>query len=315
MPRAVAAAPKPVVRERNRTLKPGTAIDRGRGYEVVELVGEGGMGKVYKAFDPAMDRYVAIKLLKPHVPEAERERFVREARLASGFSHPNLVRVLDGGALADGETRWMAMEHLRGQDLGRLLDSQGRLAPSVLVDIFSQILDALQYVHDRAIIHCDVKPENIFLTRDPLDRRIPMVKLIDFGIHRDLRPPLVLRKGISGDPRYMAPEQAVVNGRVDARGDLYSLGITFYESATGRHPFADVFGEPMETLLAAHSERTPPPPSQLLPGGVSRPFAQALDALVNKACHKFPEGRFDSAASMGRAVRRLGELAKLRTAA
>jgi serine/threonine-protein kinase len=296
-------------------LRPGQTVSRGAGYEIVEVLGEGGMGKVYKAYDPQLDRYVALKILKPDVPEQERERFAREARLAANFSHPNLVRALDAGVLADGKSHWMALEHLRGQDLAGMLEGQPRLAPAILVDVFRQVLDALEYVHARGIVHCDVTPENIFLTRDPLDRRLPLVKLIDFGIHRDLRPPIELRRRLSGDPRYMAPEQAVLNGRLDGGADLYALGITLYEAATGAHPFADLLAGPVDALLAAHGQRPLPTVLGRLPGGVSRPFGQGLDALVRKACAKGREERFGSAGDMRRAVVRLGDLATLRTAA
>ncbi len=295
-------------------LRPGTLIERGRGYEIVELVGEGGMGKVYRAYDPALDRYVAIKILKPDVPEQQRSRFDREARLAATFSHPNLIRVLDAGVLHDGRSKWMAMEYLRGQDLGQLLEASGRLAPEIFVDVIGQVLDALEYVHSRRIVHCDVKPENIFLTRDPLDRRIPVVKLFDFGIHRDLRPPIELWRKLTGDPRYMAPEQAVPNGAVGPATDLYALGITVYEVATGVHPFARLFAEPLPVLLAAHAEQVPKPPSVHLPGSMGRPFAQALDAFVARACAKDPRRRFASARDMKRALQRLGQIARMRAA-
>lgn len=305
--------PAPEVGARPLVLRPGTKVPRGTPYEIVELLGEGGMGKVYRAYDTVLDRYVAIKVLKPTVPDVQRKRFFREARLAASFSHPNLVRVLDAGAMANGAP-YMVLEYLRGQDLGAVLEASGRLAPDVFVEIFSQVLDALAYVHERSIVHCDVKPENIFLTRDPFDRRIFVVKLLDFGIHRDLRPPLELWNKISGDPRYMAPEQGRPNGPVDPRTDLYAVGMAVYEAATGVHPFADLFGEGPAVLLAAHAERVPDPPSRRLPGGLSRPFAQALDAFFARACAKDKHERYASAAEMKRALERLGQISRMRTA-
>ncbi len=305
--------PAPRVAARPLVLRPGTKVTRGIPYEVVEFLGEGGMGKVYRAYDAVLDRYVAIKVLKPQVPKVQRKRFFREARLAASFSHPSLARVLDAGELPGGAP-YMVLEYLRGRDLGALLETQGRLAPDLFVEVFAQVLDALTYVHERGIVHCDVKPENIFLTRDGFDRRIFVVKLLDFGIHRDLRPPIELWNKISGDPRYMAPEQARPNGPVDPRTDLYAVGIAVYEAATGRHPFADLFGAPPTALLAAHAERVPDPPSVLLPGGLPRPFAQALDAFVARACAKDKTARYPDAAEMKRALVRLAQIARMRTA-
>ena len=305
--------PAPEVGARPLVLRPGTVVPRGQPFEIVELLGEGGMGKVYRAYDAVLERYVAIKVLKPTVPEVQRKRFFREARLAASFSHPNLVRVLDAGSLPGGAP-YMVLEYLRGRDLGKVLEDSGRLGPDLVVEIFTQVLDALAYVHERSIVHCDVKPENLFLTRDPFDRRIFVVKLLDFGIHRDLRPPLELWDKISGDPRYMAPEQGRPNGPVDPRTDLYAVGMAVYEAATGLHPFRDLFADGPLALLSAHAERAPDPPSRHLPGGLGRPFAEALDAFFARACAKDKTARYASALEAKRALLRLGEIARLRAA-
>lgn len=285
-------------------LTPGIQVTNLKAYEIVERLGEGGMGKIYKAYDPIMDRYVALKVLKLDVPETERRRFRREAVIAANFSHPNLVRVLDVGKIGDQGVEWMSMEYLRGRDLGEVVDRQKRARIPVLVDIFRQTLDALDYIHVRRIVHCDIKPDNIFITRDNYNRRIVIVKLIDFGIARNLDPPLELQKQITGDPRYMAPEQAVLNGPIDHRADLYALGMTFYEVLTGRHPFDEIFDGPVSALLEAHRRRMPPPPSVFIPG-MPGPLLVAIDSFFTRACDKDPARRFPDAMMMREALMQL----------
>jgi serine/threonine-protein kinase len=279
-------------------LPPGTPIVQQKRFEIVERLGEGGMGKIYKAYDPTMDRYVALKVLKPDVPETEQSRFHREAVVAANFSHPNLVRVLEVG---HSETfQWFAMEYLRGNDIGHVLARRRYISFRVLIDIFNQTLDALNYIHTRKIAHCDIKPENIFITRDAYDRRLVIVKLIDFGIARDYGGPLELHTHITGDPRYMAPEQAVINGRIDQRVDLYALGVTFYEVVTTRHPLEDQFDLPPQKLLELQVRTEFEPPSLYMPENTPPELAAAVDDFVARACAKHPAHRFNSAQEMQR---------------
>ena len=284
-------------------LAPGTPIRQQKEFEIVERLGEGGMGRIYKAYDSSMDRYIALKVLKPNVPESERRRFHREAVLAANFSHPNLVRVLETGQ--HGELRWLAMEYLRGRDIGHVLTSGKQVHFRVLCDIFLQTLEALEYIHTRKIAHCDIKPENIFITRDAYDRRLVIVKLIDFGISCNFEGPRELRKHITGDPRYMAPEQAVINGPLDHRVDLYALGVTFYEAVTGRHPFEEAFEEGPKKLLEMHRTAAIPPPSRYLPPHTPSALADLIDRFVAHACAKNPATRFRSAAEMEEMLRRI----------
>jgi serine/threonine-protein kinase len=278
-------------------------------YDVVERLGEGGMGKVFKAFDPGMDRYVALKVLKLDVPEGERRRFRREAVIAANFSHPNLVRVLDVGRVPETGVEWMAMEWLRGNDLGPVVENRRRVAFKLLVDIFAQTCDALDYIHTRRIAHCDIKPDNIFITRDSYNRRLVIVKLIDFGIARNLEPPFELQQQISGDPRYMAPEQQVLNGPLDERADLYALGITFFEVLTHQHPFLEYFMGSHHDLLVAHRERPMPAPSAYL-AGLPPELSAGLDRLVEWACAKDPRDRIPSAKAFKDELLRLEALAR-----
>jgi serine/threonine protein kinase len=277
-------------------LPPGTPVIQQKRFEVVERLGEGGMGKIYKAYDPTMDRYVALKVLKPDVPESERSRFHREAVVAANFSHPNLVRVLEVGQSES--FQWFAMEYLRGNDVGHVLARRRYISFRVLIDIFTQTLDALNYIHTRQIAHCDIKPENIFITRDAYDRRLVIVKLIDFGIARDYGGPLELHTHITGDPRYMAPEQAIINGRIDQRVDLYALGVTFYEVVTTRHPVEDHFDLPPTKLLELQISQPFEPPSLFMPENTPPELAAAVDDFVIRACAKDPDERHATALEM-----------------
>ena len=256
-------------------LAPGSQLVHNKSFDIVDRVGEGGMGKVYRAYDPRMDRYVALKVLKLDVPDAAQRRFRREALIAADFSHPNLPRVLDVGYSDQLGIEWLTMEYLRGRDLGEIIDRGRPVTIPLMVDMLSQVLDALEYIHIRKIVHCDVKPDNIFITRDPYNRRLVIVKLIDFGVCRSLDPPEELTE-ISGDPRYMAPEQALLRGPFDHRADFYALGVTLYEMITGQHPFEDHLDRGPEFLLELHAEQDVPPPASCsarpCPPACSRPW-------------------------------------------
>lgn len=283
-------------------LAPGEEVPQAKAYEIVDIVGEGGMGKVYRAYDPNMDRYVALKVLKPEVPESFRRRFRREAVIAADFSHPNLTRVLDVGSVRSTGLEWMTMEYLRGRDLGQIIDTGRRMPFPLLIDIFQQTLDALDYIHVRRIVHCDLKPDNIFVTRDPYNRRIVIVKLIDFGICRSLEPPFELMRELSGDPRYMAPEQTILNGWIDHRADLYALGLSLYETLTGRHPFEEHIDSPAAMILSLQCETLPPPPSVHLPADTPPELAAAIDDVVMRSIAKDPDARYADAMDMKNAV-------------
>lgn len=287
-------------------LPPGTVITLSKRFQVTGRLGEGGMGKVFKAFDPYMNRYVALKVMKADVPEGEQRRFRLEARLCGGFAHPNLVRVLDVGTTREHDLFWFAMEFLEGRDLRVALKRAGTAPMHILAEIFGEVLEALNYIHRRQIVHRDVKPANIFVCRDPRDPEFRPVKLLDFGVAKDLSddkpddPNLIL-----GDPRYMPPEQTRPNRPLDHRADLYALGMTFYEALTGHHPFEDCYGEHPRALLKAHRERVPAPPSTYLPADTPAEVANQLDAFFGSACAKDPEDRFPDAKAMLRALRAL----------
>lgn len=285
-----------------RTPHAGMSIDHQRRYRLRTQIGEGGMGVIWRARDEVLERDVAIKFLKPDVPQGYRGRFRREAKLGADFVHPNLVRVLDAGALG-GVDEWMAMDYLEGNDLGGLLEDQGRLGPRVLLDVFDQALAALSHVHDRRVVHRDVKPYNLFLARE--HGRGVRVKLIDFGICRNFAVPEPADEQIVGDPRYMPPEQAALGTRIDGRTDLYALGISLIQAATGRHPYEHLFEAPVGELLHAHAQVPAPVPGPGLPASVSPPFARGLDEICRQACARDPAERFATAAEMRAALAEL----------
>ena len=290
------------VPEETVDLTAGTIITFSKRFDITGPLGEGGMGKVFKAFDPYMNRYVALKVMKVDVPESERRRFRLEARLCGSFSHPNLVRVLDVGTTREHGLFWFAMEFLEGRDIRGAMQS-GRTVPlHVLCEIFRQTLDALNYIHRRNIVHRDIKPANIFVQRDPHDPDYRPVKVLDFGVAKDLGDPSDDDgKMILGDPRYMPPEQTRPNRPMDHRADLYALGMTFYEAITGHHPYEDCFGQHPRALLKCHRERTPALPSMYL-AQMGREAADAIDSFFMQACAKDYTVRFSDARSMQRAL-------------
>src|SRR5262249_32719661 len=202
--------------------------------EILEMLGQGGMGAVYKARQPGLDRLVALKILPPEAVRdpAFAERFNREARALAKLNHPNIVSVYDSGKA--GDLYYFVMEFIDGVNLRQLLRT-GHLLPREALQIVPQICDALQFAHDEGIVHRDIKPENILL-----DKR-GRVKIADFGIAKLLgaKPAEFTLTGpwqVMGTAHYMAPEQMAKPQEVDHRADIYSLGVVFYELLTGQLP-------------------------------------------------------------------------------
>ena len=202
--------------------------------EVLQLLGQGGMGAVYKARQPGLDRFVAVKILPPEISRdpAFAERFTREARSLAKLNHPNIVSVFDFGQ--SGGYCWFVMEYVDGVNIRQAIRS-GELKPAEVLKIVPQICDALQFAHDEGIVHRDIKPENILLDKKG------RVKIADFGLAKLLgtAPQDVALTGtqqVMGTLHYMAPEQLEGSRDVDHRADIYSLGVTFYEMLTGELP-------------------------------------------------------------------------------
>ncbi len=241
--------------------------------DILELVGRGGMGVVYKARQKHLDRLVALKILAPSVGKdpAFAERFTREARALAMLSHPNIVAVHDFGQTDD--LFYFLMEFVDGVSLRQLLDT-GKLAPSEALAIVPQICDALQYAHDAGIVHRDIKPENILLDKQG------RVKIADFGLAKlvsRIAGGLALTGAgqVMGTPHYMAPEQVERPQAVDHRADIYSLGVVFYQMLTGELPLGRFA-----------------PPSRKVQIDVR------LDEVVLRALEKEPERRYQQASEM-----------------
>jgi serine/threonine-protein kinase len=242
-------------------LAPGSLLD-GR-YRIAALLGNGGMGSVYRAEHEAIGRQVAVKVLHPEhcASAAERERFRREAKVAVRLRSPHVVEILDFGEDAEGRL-FLVMELLEGEPLRAVLAREGRLPPERVVRLLRQLLAGLDSAHGAGIVHRDLKPENLWLSGSGRAERL---KLLDFGIAKWTGPVADSARTqaglVMGTPEYLAPEQAV-GADVDHRADLYSAGILAFVLLTGRHPFdtRDVRG-----LLVAHAYRQVPSPATLVP--------------------------------------------------
>ena len=255
-----------------------------RRYEIIDLLGSGGMGVVYRARDRELDEVVALKALRPDRTTADPhavERFRRELRLARRVSHPNVVRTHDIGEASG--YRFITMEHVEGRSLADVLEPAGRLPAAVTVAIAKQLSRALASVHALGIIHRDLKPQNVLLTPQG------EVKLTDFGVAELVAGrPAPSERGI-GTPPYMAPEQ-LLGESLDCRVDVYALGVLVYECLTGRLPFD---GATPAALLARALDGGPRPPGDIAPGTPER-----LSHLVLRALASRREDRPGSAAEL-----------------
>lgn len=257
-------------------LESGSLLGR---YEIRERVGTGGFGNVYRAWDPVIGREVALKtcesLQKPIL-----ERFAREARLAGGLDHPNIVRIHD---FQNGEEPcFMVQEFLPGEDLGKRLARKTPMPLSEKARILAEIADGLVHAHAQGIVHRDIKPANIRLLPDGA------VKILDFGIAKSLDGERTMtRPGVTiGSLGYMAPEQ-IDGGEVDHRADLFALGIVAYELFAGRPPFE---GDSLDELFQRILNDEPEPLSAAAPE-----IPVELDAVVLQCLAKEPAARPDSA--------------------
>lgn len=256
-------------------------------YLIESRIAVGGMGIVFQALQTDMDRRVALKVLRGDASERIRsaEWFCREMRAAARIQHPNTVRVFDYGQTEDGAL-YLVMELLRGKTLEEELGACGRMDPRRIVHIGTQVAKALHASHSEGVIHRDLKADNVLLL-DLYGER-DFVKVVDFGIAliRGARPGSPPAEDvIAGTPEYMAPEQAC-DGRVDARADLYALGVLLYQMTVGRLPFT---GESASSVLVQQLRDAPVPPSQVVPGGVPAPLESLILSLLTKQPNDRPE--------------------------
>ena len=259
-------------------------------YELLERVGRGGMAYVYKAYQPTVDRNVAVKVLHSHLAEDGQflARFKREAKGLGSLRHPHIVSVID----FDVDEGWyyMVMDFIQGETLEEILSRRGRLAVDGALRLTAQLAGALDYAHRHGRIHRDIKPSNVMFADDSQQHAV----ITDFGLTRLLDNATITLSGtISGTPAYMSPE-AAQGEKVDARADIYSLGVVLYEMVTGQRPYA---GEtPLSVIMKLVLEPLPPALS------INPQLPPAVGQILHKATAKAPDERYQTAAEMLEAV-------------
>ena len=249
-------------------------------YEIIELIGRGGMAYVYKAKDRKLNRYVAVKVLREEYTENEQfiKKFDRESQAAAGLSHPNIVSVYDVGV--EDDIYYIIMEYVDGITLKQYLNKKGHLEYKEATRFIIDVANALKCAHEHKIIHRDIKPHNILLTKD----LVP--KVADFGIARAITSSTVtMTNQTMGSVHYISPEQAR-GGFVDERSDLYSMGIMYYELLTGQLPFDE---ENTVTIAIKHIQDEIVPPKEIMPE-----IPESVNDIVIKLTHKKPDDRYQN---------------------
>lgn len=276
-----------------RTLERGERVE-GR-FEIAGVLGQGATSIVYEAHDLALDRAVALKVLRASIPRGSiaGARLEREAQLVARLDHPSIVRLFASGWRAETGQPWLALERLRGETLESLLAREGRLPPARALALLDPVLDALEAAHAARILHRDLKPANLFVV-SAADRERPVI--LDFGVGRDLAdhgPRLTAPAQVVGTLAYLAPEQIdPARGEPDERSDLWAIGVVLYRALTGQTPFGRG-----TRVVAGILEREPAPPSALLPA-----LPRELDGVIARALSKKRDERFASAAELRAAL-------------
>lgn len=253
-------------------------------YTILEHIGGGGMADVYRAHDKLLDRSVAVKVLRPQFTNDDEfvTRFRREAQAAARLSHPNIVNMYDVGR--DEDTDYIVMEYISGETLKEKIQREGPLPVEQAIRIAIEIAEALEHAHQNNLIHCDIKPHNILVTRSG------RIKVTDFGIARAVTSATMTHTGtIIGSVHYFSPEQAK-GSAIGAKSDIYSLGVVLYEMLTGEVPFS---GETSVGIALKHLQEDPKPLQEM--NAAIPPLAEAV---VLKAMAKEPEARFESSTEM-----------------
>jgi serine/threonine protein kinase len=280
------------------THLPSTGLGTVGEYQLLEKLGQGGMGEVYLARHRRSNRRCALKRIRAdkNNDTTTRSRFQAEIQAMTRLTHANIVRVLDHGVTDDG-TPYYVMELLNGMDLEEIVNRFGPLPSERVVDLLRQVCAALAEAHAVGLIHRDIKPANIFAAG--IDGKCDLVKLLDFGLVKssaadDLPVNVTVEGSFVGSPLYASPETTLGDAAPDARSDIYALGATAYHLLTGRPVFSG--GNPLKVIFA-HAQQAPTPPSQL---GINLPAA--LEAVVLKCLEKRPVDRFASAEALDAAL-------------
>ncbi len=267
-------------------------------YRIVELLGQGAMGRVYLAQDPVIGRNVAIKVitLRPDMSEEDvrqyHERFLREAQAAGALVHPHIVGVHDIGRDPQSGRPFIVMEHVAGRDLKKVIRERAPLAPHAAVRVAAQIASALDFAHRRGIVHRDIKPANVLLGDSG------QVKITDFGVARLPDSDLTQSDQFVGSPGFMSPEQ-LKGGVADGRSDLFALGVILYQLLTGRSPFE---GESVSEVLYKISTQPADPPSE-----VHADVSADFDPILERALAKDPDSRYQTGQEMLAALMEVAE--------
>ncbi|MFA9454977.1 MAG: protein kinase, partial [Candidatus Aminicenantaceae bacterium] len=252
-------------------------------YKVLDTLGQGAMGVVYKALDPDINREVAIKTVRFDMlsdaagKDEIMRRFIREAQAVGKLEHPNIITIYEVGR--EGDSTYIVMQLAKGQSLKEILDSGKSYKPSEIVELMERLCAALDYAHSQGVIHRDVKPANILI--DETGRPY----LVDFGVARLEMSTLTTAGSIMGTPSYMSPEQ-VMGKNVDSRADIFSLGVILFELLTNRRPFE---GEHITTVVYKIAHEEPPTLSQVRNTGI-----QMFEPMVQKVLAKDPKDRYQT---------------------
>jgi serine/threonine protein kinase len=266
-------------------------------YQIEAEIGRGAMGVVYRAFDPKIDRVVALKTISLAGQESEderayRARFLQEARAAGQLSHPGIVTIFDAGEDPQTHEPYLVMEYVAGEPLSKVMAGENRRLPlNAALQFAYEIAEALDYAHSQGVIHRDIKPANILITGDGHP------KIADFGVAR-LSQEVVTQTGhLIGSPAYMSPEQ-MVGKEADARSDLFSLGVVLYSMITGFRPFQ---GNSAQTVCFKVMNIEPVPVTSF-----QHEVPPGLDAIISRAIAKNPDDRYQSGAEMARELQKFG---------
>ena len=249
-------------------------------YKIIEELGKGGMGKVYRVFDQKLNEEVALKLIKPDIAADKKtiERFKNELKLARKITHKNVGRMYE--FLEDKDTHFITMEYISGQDLKSAMNQMGQLTVGKAVSIAKQVCDGLEEAHSIGIVHRDLKPNNIMIDRGG------NAKIMDFGIARSLTGKGITGVGVMiGTPEYMSPEQ-VESKEIDQRSDMYSLGVILYEMVTGRVPFE---GDTPYSIGVKHKSEAPRNPQEINPQ-----ISDDLNRMILMCLEKEKDKRYQS---------------------